>query len=106
VDGPSAAHVWAESYDRELKDIFAVQDKVRQEIRAGTESEADCRGKERFRRFPTDNLEAMTTCLHGLEYVGRFTQESFAQARQMFERAPRVRSGVWLFGRTKGSFGN
>src|SRR5712692_1670747 len=87
VDGLSAAHVWAESYDRELKDIFAVQDEVRQEIVLALKVKLTAEEQERFRRAPTDNLEAYDYLLHGLEYVSRVTQESFAQARQMFEKA-------------------
>ncbi|MBI3799504.1 MAG: tetratricopeptide repeat protein, partial [Deltaproteobacteria bacterium] len=87
VDGSSAAHVWAESYDRELKDIFAVQDEVRQKIVLALKVKLMPEEQERFRRAPTDNLEAYDYYLRGAEYHRRFTKESNAQARQMFEKA-------------------
>src|SRR5262245_29816110 len=75
VDGSSAAHVWAESYDRELKDIFAVQDEVRQKIVLALKVKLTAEEQERFRRAPTENLEAYDYYLRGAEYYGRFTKE-------------------------------
>jgi tetratricopeptide (TPR) repeat protein len=79
--------VWAESYDRELKDIFAVQDEVRQKIVLALKVKLTPEEHERFRRAPTDNLEAYDYYLRGAEYYRRFTKERNAQARQMFEKA-------------------
>ncbi len=67
VDGSSSAHVWAESYDRELKDIFAVQDEVRREIVLALKVKLTAEEQERFRRAPTDNLEAYDHVVHGVE---------------------------------------
>lgn len=83
----SAAHVWAESYDRELKDIFAVQDEVRQEIVLALKVKLTAEEQERFRHAPTDNLEAYDYLLHGLEYYLHYLKETNAQARQIFEKA-------------------
>jgi len=87
VDGPSAAHVWAESYDRDLKDIFAVQDEVRQEIVLALRVKLTAEEQERFRRAPTDNLEAYDYFLRGSEYYLHYGKETNTQARQMFEKA-------------------
>jgi adenylate cyclase len=87
VDGSSAAHVWAESYDRELKDIFAVQDEVRQKIVFALKVKLTPEEQELFRRFPTGNLEAYDYLWRGWAQMSRSTPESFASARQMFERA-------------------
>jgi adenylate cyclase len=87
VDGASAAHVWAESYDRELKDIFAVQDEVRQKIVFALKVKLTPEEQERFRRAPTDNLEAYDFLLRGVESQYRPTKEANVQARQMYEKA-------------------
>jgi trans-aconitate methyltransferase len=75
VDGSSAVHVWAESYDRELKDIFVVQDEVRQKIVFPLKVKLTAEEQERFRRFPTDNLEAYDHALRGLESFFLLTKE-------------------------------
>ncbi|MBI3757948.1 MAG: tetratricopeptide repeat protein [Deltaproteobacteria bacterium] len=87
VDGLSTAHVWAESYDRELKDIFALQDEVRQEIVLALKVKLTPEEQERFRRAPTDNLEAYEYLLRGVESFYHMTKEGNIQARQLFEKA-------------------
>jgi adenylate cyclase len=87
VDGLSAAHVWAESYDRELKDIFAVQDEITQQIVATLKAEVLAAEQKRIRRIPTTNLTAYETLLRGQADFSRFTKEANAQARHMAERA-------------------
>src|SRR5262249_55850411 len=87
VDGLSAAHVWAESYDRDLKDIFAVQDEVRQEIVLALKVTLTPEEQARLRHDPTENLQAYDYVLRGWAQVSRVTPESFAQARDLFTRA-------------------
>lgn len=87
VDGFNAAHVWADSYDRDVKDVFAVQDEVRQKITFALKVKITPEEQERFRRTPTDNLEAYDLLLRGAEAYNRLTKETNIQARQMFEQA-------------------
>jgi tetratricopeptide (TPR) repeat protein len=87
VDATTGHHLWAERYDRELKDLFALQDEVRQKIVLALKVKVTPEEQERFKRFPTENLEAYDFLLRGVEYMYRFTKEANAQARQMFERA-------------------
>ncbi len=68
VDATTGHHLWAESYDRELKDLFALQDEVRQKIVLALKVRLTKEEQERFRRFPTDNLEAYDFLLRGVEY--------------------------------------
>jgi adenylate cyclase len=90
VDTTTGGHLWAERYDRDLKDIFAVQDEVTQEIVGAlavklTEGETD-----RLTRKYTDNLEAYDYALRGLDYYFRRTKEATILALQMFERAVEI----------------
>jgi serine/threonine-protein kinase len=76
-----ASHLWSERYDRELTDIFAVQDDISQGIATAL--------KVRFapvhRR--TVNLDAFQCLLKGLYWYQRYTPESLAKAKESFEQA-------------------
>lgn len=87
VDATTGHHVWAERYDRELKDIFTLQDEVIQKIVFALKVKLTAEEQARFKRFPTDNLEAYDFFLRGAESFYRSTKEANAQARQMFEKA-------------------
>jgi adenylate cyclase len=87
VDATTGYHLWAERYDREVHDIFAVQDEVtRQIVRAMavklTEAE-----HARLGRAPTGVLEAYDLVLRGNEERTRTTRESNAEARRLFVKA-------------------
>jgi adenylate cyclase len=87
VDAANGYHLWAERYDRELQDIFAVQDEVTRKIVAALQITLTEGEQKRSRRPPTNNLEAYEHLLRGLEYYWHRTKEMNAQARRMFERA-------------------
>ncbi|HEV8717488.1 MAG TPA: tetratricopeptide repeat protein [Candidatus Binatia bacterium] len=87
IDTPTGYHLWADRYDRELQDIFAVQDEVTQKIVAALRIKLTEGERKRPRRPPTNNLDAYEYFLRGLECYWRRTREANAQARQMFERA-------------------
>jgi len=104
IDATSGYHLWAERYDRELQDIFALQDEVTQKIVAALEVKLTEGEQGRLGRAPTDNLEAYDCFLRGLEYHAQRTQGANAQARQMFERAialdPEFAAAYAFLGRT------
>jgi len=87
IDTATGYHLWADRYDRELQDIFAVQDEVTQKIVAALQVNLTAGEQKRPRRPPTTNLDAYEHFLRGLECYWRRTREANAQARQMFERA-------------------
>jgi adenylate cyclase len=87
IDATSGGHLWAEKYDRDLEDIFAVQDEVVGKIvdaLAVTLTEDE---QERLAQMETDNLEAYDFAQRGWWYYQQYTQEANDQARLMFERA-------------------
>ena len=86
IDTTTGYHLWAERYDRELQDIFAVQDEVTEKIVAALQVKLTAGEQQRLRRPPTNNLDAYEHFLRGLEYYWRRTREANTQARQMFER--------------------
>lgn len=87
VDATTGHHLWAERYDRELTDIFALQDEITRRIVGALQVKLTRGEQGRMGRVPTDNLEAYDYYLRGLEYRGRFTEGADAQAQQMFQRA-------------------
>src|SRR5713101_6661726 len=87
VDAPTDAHLWAERYDRPLKDIFALQDEIVQKIMTTLKLQLTLWGQGILVRKTTDNLEAYDSYLRGVEYFYRLTKEANLQARQMFEAA-------------------
>jgi adenylate cyclase len=87
VDATTGGHIWAERYDRDLEDIFALQDEVTRKIVAALEVRLTEREQAGVEDVPTDNLEAYDSHLRGLAYFRRGTKESNRQAREMFEKA-------------------
>ena len=87
VDAITGHHLWAERYDRDLKDIFAVQDEITQKIVRTLRVEVTEVELERIGRIPTENLNAYESFYRGLEYYRRSSKSSNTQARQMFEKA-------------------
>ena len=87
VDATTEGHLWAERYDRDLEDIFALQDEVTQKIVAALEVALTGEEEDRLARKYTGNVEAYDCFLRGLEYHFHPTKEKNIQARRMFEKA-------------------
>ena len=87
IDGGSGGHVWAERYDRDLADIFAVQDDVTTQIvRALAVQLTEVERGPSSRAVP-ENLEAYDCVLRAREQYRLFTREGNAAARELYERA-------------------
>jgi tetratricopeptide (TPR) repeat protein len=82
-------HVWSEKYDRDLEDIFSIQDEIAQNIVQALEVQLSGKEKRALKARPTKNLDAYQAYLRGLDYAGRpdYSEEDFRLAVQMFERA-------------------
>jgi adenylate cyclase len=104
IDATSGFHVWAERYDRELEDIFTVQDEVTQQIVAALKVKLTTVEQSRLSRSPTTNLPAYDSYLRGLESYAQRTQAANAEARRMFEHAitldPQFAAAYAFLGRT------
>src|SRR6266852_2041508 len=72
IDAASGNHVWAERYDRELVDIFAVQDEVVNKIAARLEGRLAASIAQRVRRKPTQSMAAYECILRAREHLGTF----------------------------------
>ncbi len=87
IDGTSGGHLWAERYDRELHDIFAVQDEVTRDIVSALALELTPDERDREPGRYTENLEAYEHFLRGREQAFLDTAQTNAQARAMLEKA-------------------
>jgi serine/threonine-protein kinase len=87
VDVESDKHLWAETYDRDLTDIFAIQTDVALQIAAALRAELSQTERERIGREPTSNLAAYELYLRGRQQFVRFTPTSIRQAAVFFEAA-------------------
>src|SRR5712692_10408934 len=88
VDATSGDHLWAEHYDRPLKDIFSLQDEIVRRIVTTLKLQLplDTQWKY-FAAQHTDNPEAYDDYLRGAEYVLTFSADGILKGRQMFEKA-------------------
>jgi TolB-like protein/class 3 adenylate cyclase len=87
IDAASGTHVWAERYDRELKDIFALQDEVRSKIISALSLKLTPDEKQRIAKRSTDNLEAYDLYMRGREQESFFNKDAFVAARRFYEQA-------------------
>jgi adenylate cyclase len=87
VDALKGQHLWAERYDRELKDIFILQDEITQQIVSALGVKFEQIEHERALRKDPADLNAYDYNLRGWWHFKRFTKEDNEQARRMFEKA-------------------
>ena len=87
IDGPSGGHLWADRYDRDLTDIFTIQDEITKSIVDQLRVRLVPSEKAVIGQAPTDNVEAYTYYLRGRQYFHNSTRWFLNLARQMFERA-------------------
>lgn len=93
VDAIAGHPLWAKKFDRDLKEIFALQDEIAQEIVAVTGAIGGGRGAlqqaelERISRKPTKSLQAYDYFLRGVSHIDRLTKENNLEARGLFQKA-------------------
>lgn len=90
IDGPTGGHVWAERYDRDLTDIFAIQDEITKAIVEQLKVRLVPEEKKAISQNPTHNVEAYTFYLKGREFFHNLTKWFVELARQMFVKAVEV----------------
>jgi adenylate cyclase len=90
IDAETGHHVWAQKFDRDLEDIFAIQDEVTQRIVAIVEPELErVERKRSAAKKPTD-LDAWDNYQRGMALLYQYTKEDNRQARKMFARATKL----------------
>ena len=87
IDATNDGHLWAERFDRDLTDIFAVQDDVTGQIVAALSLNLTQGDRQRLMAEHTDNLEAFDCFLRGRELWWRHTKGANGQARDLLLHA-------------------
>ncbi|MFC1789131.1 adenylate/guanylate cyclase domain-containing protein, partial [Thermodesulfobacteriota bacterium] len=87
IDALSGHHLWAEQYDRNLKDIFAVQDEITKKIITALQVKLTEGEQARAVSKGTNNLEAYLKCLQANECINRVNIEGIALAKQLADEA-------------------
>jgi adenylate cyclase len=87
VDATTGYHIWAERYDREVRDIFALQDEVTRKIVHALAVRLTEGEQRRMGRARTEDLEAYDLVLRGHDERKRTTREANVEARRLFVKA-------------------
>lgn len=87
IDGVSGRQVWADRYDRELVDIFAIQDEIAHSIADALQVRLPLHEIRAIRKIRTNSIEAYQFYLRGRQYLSRHSAKSYETARRMFQRA-------------------
>jgi TolB-like protein/class 3 adenylate cyclase len=87
INAKTGEHLWAETFDREFADIFALQDKVTGDIVAALKVKLTPGEQNKLSGKPTDNLDAYDAFLNGWSYFLRRTPKDYAQALTWLEKA-------------------
>ncbi|TFB11476.1 tetratricopeptide repeat protein [Candidatus Marinimicrobia bacterium MT.SAG.3] len=88
IDVETEEHLWVDTYDRELVDIFAIQSDVAKKIAAALKASLTPEEEKRINEKPTENMEAYDFYLRGNDYSTRSSDESnFKIGIQMYEKA-------------------
>lgn len=86
IDATTGRHVWAERYDRELADIFELQDEMTQTIAGAVEPELSAAERERAVRKPPESLDAWEIYQRGLWHLWSFTKDDMKEAQRLFRQ--------------------
>ena len=95
VDGRTDEHLWAETYDRELKDVFAIQSEVAQRIASALRATLSPERK-RIAQSPTRNVAAYDLYLKGRELYYHYRKADNESAIELFRKAIELDPGFAL----------
>ena len=87
VDAATDFPVWSERYDREMEDVFAVQDEIASKIAAALRITLSPQEQEALAAKPTENLQAYDLYLRGRNFARRVGRQDMSFALQMYENA-------------------
>jgi adenylate cyclase len=93
VEAATGNHVWAERYDRDLADIFAVQDEITERVVAAIEPELYAAEQVRSQSKPPDSLDAWECVIRALSLIGQGTRDENTEAEALCRRAIAIAPG-------------
>jgi serine/threonine protein kinase/Tfp pilus assembly protein PilF len=96
IDTNNEGLLWAETYDREMTEIFAIQTDIAQQIAIALKARLSSPEKEQIKKKPTGSITAYDYYLKGREYYYRHNKEGYEMARSLFVKALKVDSSYAL----------
>jgi adenylate cyclase len=87
IEGETSKHVWAERYDRDIADIFAIQDEISETVTVAIAPAIAEAERQRAMRKPPENLDAWAAYQRGLWHFDQVTVEGNRLAEQFFLNA-------------------
>ena len=96
IDAATDTHMWSETYDRELKDVFAIQDEIASNIVRALEVELSDKEKEVLAKAPTESIEAYDYYLRGRQAFYGGTRKADQAAIEMMKKAIELDPGYAL----------
>ncbi len=98
IDATTGHHLWSEKYDRDMKDLFALQDEIAHKIIVELQVKLTEGEQARVSHKSTTNLEAWSYAVRGLKLFERPSKENNAKAMELLERAVELDPGyVWAW---------
>ena len=89
-DVATGSHIWAERYDRDLSDVFALQDEITEAIVAAIEPQLYAAENFRARRKPPDSMDAWDLVMRALSHYWRVTRQDNVVAQALLEKATAI----------------
>ena len=89
-DVTTGSHIWAERYDRDLADVFAVQDEITEAIVAAIEPQVYAAENFRAKRKPPDSMDAWDLVMRALSHYWRVTRQDNVVAQALLEKATAI----------------
>ena len=87
INAATDFHLWADTFDRKLTDIFAVESEVAEKIAASLQAKLSGREREALKSIPTDNAEAYDLYLRGQHFLNKRSVAAIQKGRTLFEEA-------------------
>ena len=87
IETSTDSHLWSETYDREMKDVFAIQDDIAQSIVTALQMTLTPKDRRALQYVATSNPEAYDYYLKGRKFLYAMSSRNFAHAIQMYNRA-------------------
>jgi adenylate cyclase len=87
IEAATSNHVWADRYDRELTDIFDIQDEITTTIAAAILPAFETAELQRINHLRPENLDAWDLTLQASNFANRGTKEGFSKGREVAEKA-------------------
>ena len=87
IDAIDDSHIWSETYDRSMEDIFSIQSEIAEKIAATLQTKLLPVEKKRIAKEPVKNIEAYTFYLKGRYFYYNYTEEDNERAVDLFKKS-------------------